>query len=65
VPSAFRGVTAVLYTGWIMTAHREQNGRITWSVQGGKALMCSRVALSEVQIDGIPKPSMSEVASTA
>jgi hypothetical protein len=48
-----------------MTAHREQNGRITRSVQGGRALMCARVALSEVQIDGIPKPSMSEVASAA
>jgi hypothetical protein len=48
-----------------MTAQQEQNSRISLSVQGGNALMCSRVALSEVQINGIPKPSMSEVASTA
>jgi hypothetical protein len=48
-----------------MTAHDEQNGRFSRSVGGGNALMCSRVALSEVQISGIPKPSMSEVASAA
>jgi hypothetical protein len=52
-----------------MTAHDEaqgeENGRISRSVEVGNALMCSRVALSEVQINGIPKPSMSEVASTA
>ncbi len=48
-----------------MTAHREHNGRICRSVEGGDALMCSRVAPSEVQINGIPKPSMAEVASTA
>jgi hypothetical protein len=48
-----------------MTAQQEQIRRTSLSVQGGDALMCSRVALSEVQINGIPKPSMSEVASTA
>jgi hypothetical protein len=48
-----------------MTAHDEPNGWICSDVGAGDALMCSRVALSEVQIDGIPKPSMSEVASTA
>jgi hypothetical protein len=48
-----------------MTAQQEQIRRTSLSVQGGNALMCSRVALSEVQINGIPKPSMSEVASTA
>jgi hypothetical protein len=48
-----------------MTAQQEQIRRTSLSVQGGNALMCSRVALSEVQINGIPKPSMSEVASAA
>jgi hypothetical protein len=48
-----------------MTAHQEQIRRTSLSVQGGNALVCSRVAKSEVQINGIPKPSMSEVASTA
>jgi hypothetical protein len=46
-----------------MTAHGDQND-ISRSVRGVNALMCSRVALSEVQINGIPKPSASEVAST-
>jgi hypothetical protein len=48
-----------------MTAQQEQIRRTSLSVRGGNALMCSRVALSEVQINGIPKPSMSEVASAA
>ena len=50
-----------------MTAHDEPNGRFSRSVGGGNALMCSRVALweVEVQVNGIPKPSMSEVASAA
>ena len=48
-----------------MTVQCASNGRVFRSVQGGNASMCTRVVLSELQITGIPKPSMLEVASTA
>jgi hypothetical protein len=44
--------------GW--SSHRVNRGQ-----QGEEALLRPRVALSEVQIDGIPKASTMEVASTA
>jgi hypothetical protein len=38
--------------------------RVSRGLQGEKALMWSRVDLSEVQINGIPMANMPEVTST-
>jgi hypothetical protein len=48
-----------------MTVQRGSRSRAIWSKQDGNALMCTRVAVSQVQISGIRKQSMLEVASTA
>jgi hypothetical protein len=54
-----------------MTVQCAWKGRVFRRVQGAnaprcsRAPMCSRVVLSEVQITGIPKASILEVASTA
>jgi hypothetical protein len=61
----FRRRCGVPYTEGTMTVQRASNGRASRYEQGRKALMCSRVAQCEVQINGIPKASMLEVASTA
>jgi len=47
----------------IMTMRHEPK-RVFRCGQGGDAQMWSRAASSEVQIDGIPKQGLSEVAST-
>ena len=48
-----------------MTVQCASNGRTFRCAQGWNAPMRSRVVLPEVQINGIPKASMLEVASTA
>jgi hypothetical protein len=48
-----------------MTVQYASNGRVFRCAQGGNTPMRSRVVMSEVQITGLPKASMLEVASTA
>jgi hypothetical protein len=59
----FRGGTGVSYTGAIME-QSAAHGVVDISQLGGNSLGQSRLAMSEVQICGIPKPSLGEVALT-
>jgi hypothetical protein len=59
----FRERRDVLYTEAIMTVRHGSQNRVCRWLQGHQALICVRAA-SEVQIDGIPKMRMLEVAST-
>ena len=52
------------YTESIMTDANALHDRLCRSQQGGNSLGQSRLAMSEVQICGIPKPSSWEVAPT-
>ena len=63
-PDASWGRYWVSYTGWIMTQQRAMNGWLVQCEEEGNSLGASRVAMSEVQICGIPKPLMPEVAPT-
>jgi hypothetical protein len=61
---AFRGRLDVSYTQDVMTDASVTASRLSPAHQGGNSLGQSRAALSEVQICGIPKASLLEVAST-
>lgn len=52
------------YTRPIMPQQKAKNGRLVRCHGGGNSLGESRVAMSEVQIGGIPKLSPQEVAPT-
>jgi hypothetical protein len=52
------------YTDVIMTESNDMHSRIFGCDQEGNSLGTSRLAMSEVQICGIPKPCIGEVAST-
>jgi hypothetical protein len=52
------------YTGPIMTEQNATHGRLYRCRREGNSLGQSRLAMSEVQICGIPKPSLGEVAPT-
>ena len=58
------GHSAVSYTQVIMTDDNAMQDRFCRSQQGGNSLGQSRLAMSEVQICGIPKLSNGEVAPT-
>jgi len=64
VPSPVNGRGRVSYTGLTMTQHHALSARLISSQKGGNSLGQSRVAMSEVQICGIPKLSCLEVAPT-
>ena len=59
----FRGGTALSYTEGIME-QSAAHGVVDRSQLGGNSLGQSRLAMSEVQICGIPKLSLGEVALT-
>ncbi len=50
----------VSYTGIIMTSENVTHDRLCRAQQEGNSLGQSRLAMSEVQICGIPKPMSSE-----
>jgi hypothetical protein len=52
------------YTEQIMTGQNATDGRLYRSRREGNSLGQSRLAMSEVQICGIPKLSLGEVAPT-
>ncbi len=47
-----------------MTEQRAMDAQVNWCQQEGNSLLQSRLAMSEVQICGIPKLSLGEVAPT-
>jgi len=47
-----------------MTEQRAMDAEPNWCQQEGNSLLQSRLAMSEVQICGIPKLSLGEVAPT-
>jgi hypothetical protein len=53
------------YTGQIMTDQSATHGRLCRAQQGGNSLGQSRLAMSEVQVCGIPKLDSGEVAPTS
>ena len=52
------------YTEAIMTRHNATQGRIFGCDQEGNSLGTSRLAMCEVQVCGIPKLSIGELAPT-
>lgn len=58
--STFGGLETVLYNEVVMTVW---NGSSEQLQGGGRASSCSCAVVSEVQINGIPKPCPQEVAS--
>ena len=64
VPDLVRRHDRRSYTGLIMTEHNVTCNRLFRCHQGGNSLDQSLMAMSEVQICGIPKLSSWEVAST-
>ena len=52
------------YTERIMTEQNATHGRLYRCRREGNSLGQSRLAMSEVQICGIPKPSLGELAPT-
>ena len=63
-PERVSGRSGVSYTGLIMTQQSALNVRLVSGQEGGNSLGQSRLAMSEVQICGIPKLSSLEVAPT-
>ena len=63
-PSRAGGRDRVSYTEQIMTQQNMRNAWLVFGQEGGSSLGQSRVAMSEVQICGIPKLSSPEVAPT-
>jgi hypothetical protein len=59
-----RGRAGVSYTEAIMTGQNDMHGRLCRCQQEGNSQGQSRLAMSEVQICGIPKLSKGEVATT-
>jgi hypothetical protein len=59
-----RGCHTHSYTGRIMTEQNATHGRLYRCPREGNSLGQSRLAMSEVQICGIPKLSLGEVAPT-
>jgi hypothetical protein len=62
--NSYGGAGGAPYTLVIMTQQRATSGRLVRCHGGGNSLGESRVAMSEVQIGGIPKQSAEEVAPT-
>ena len=60
----YGGPGGASYTRLIMPQQKATNGRLVRCQGGGNSLGESRVAMSEVQIGGIPKLSPQEVAPT-
>jgi hypothetical protein len=60
----FRRHTTLSYTDDIMTEHNATCSRLFRCDQEGNSLGQTRLTMSEVQICGIPKLSIGEVAST-
>ena len=60
----FRGCHIRSYTGLIMTEQNATHGRLYRCRREGNSLGQSRLAMSEVQICGIPKLSLGEVDPT-
>ena len=58
------GCHTLSYTRPIMTEQNATHGRLYLCRREGNSLDQSRLAMSEVQICGIPKPSLGEVAPT-
>ena len=58
------GCHTLLYTHHIMTEQNATHGRLYRCRREGNSLGQSRLAMSEVQICGIPKLSLGEVAPT-
>ena len=58
------GCHTLSYTRQIMTEQNATHGRLYLCRREGNSLGQSRLAMSEVQICGIPKPSLGEVAPT-
>jgi hypothetical protein len=58
-----RGHQSLIYTKEIMKVRNGSSGRVVEDLSGAKALGRSCPAVSEVQINGIPKPCPQEVAS--
>ena len=64
LPQVFRRHTPFSYTELIMTEYNATCSRLFRCHQGGNSLDQSLMAMSEVQICGIPKLSSGEVVST-
>lgn len=64
LPQLFRRHTPLSYTEMIMTEYNATCSRLFRCHQEGNSLGRSRLSMSEVQISGIPKLSIGEVAST-
>jgi hypothetical protein len=62
--SRSRACHTASYTGHIMTERNAMHGRLYLCRREGNSLGQSRQAMSEVQICGIPKLSLGEVAPT-
>jgi len=62
--SRSKGCHSASYTGHIMTERNAMHGRLYLCRREGNSLGQSRLAMSEIQICGIPKLSLGEVAPT-